>query len=161
MATSGLQEWKVDQPWLDAHCGLAEGPFFEKDTNSVRFVDIKKHRIHTASLSEGLSSLQTIQLDVPVTVTSNIAGVDPRDRILIGIQSGLAVLDRKTGSYEVLAHFSEPLNERLRANDGGSDPHGHFWVGTMTTFGMGPCQPEGMSQRGYTSPKVGTGNART
>lgn len=138
-----LQEWKVDTPWLEPQCGLGEGPFFEKESNSVRFVDIKRKRIHIAPLDNGPSSLETIQLDVAVTVTCNIAGVDPRDRILIGTKTGLAVLDRKTGSYEMLARFAEPPNERLRGNDGGSDPHGRFWLGCMTDFPFGDCQPEG------------------
>ena len=92
-------------------------------------------------LNEGTESIKTIQLDEVVGVTANIAGVDPSDRILIAIKSGLAILDRKTGSYEFIAKF--PKNERLRANDGGSDPHGRFWVGTMTDFPYGDCEPEG------------------
>jgi len=145
MAT--LQEWKVDEPWLETKCLLGEGPFFEKETNSVRFVDIKNKRIHIAPLREGLSAVQTIQLDVYATVTSNISGVDPRDRILIGTKTGLAVLDRKTGSYEMLAQFSEQPNERIRGNDGASDPHGRFWLGSMTDFPYGECKPEGSLYR--------------
>lgn len=136
-----FQQWNVEEPWLDIKCSLGEGPFFEKKNNIVRFLDIKEKRIHSVPLNEGVSSLKTIQLDEPVGVTSDIAGVDPSDRILIAIKSGLAVLDRKTGSYELFARF--PPNERLRANDGGSDPQGRFWVGTMTDFHLGDCQPEG------------------
>ena len=127
------------------HCGLGEGPFYEKETNSVRFVDIKKKRVHTVGLDAGFSSLKTVQLDVPVTVTSDIEGVDPRDRILIGVKYGVAVLDRKTGSLEMIAHFGDKQNERLRSNDGASDPHGKFWLGTMTDFSAGTFQAEGMS----------------
>lgn len=140
---ASLQEWRIEKPWLEPHCALGEGPFFEKDTQTVRFVDIKNKRIHTASLVEGPSSLQTIQLDVPVGVTSNIAGVDPRDRILIGIKSGLAILDRQAGTYEVLNTFSDSPNERVRANDGASDSLGRFWLGTMTDFPYGEAQAEG------------------
>lgn len=138
-----LQEWKVDTPWLESKCALGEGPFFEKETNSVRFVDIINKRLHTASLDQGPSSLDTVQFDVGVTVTCNIAGVDPRDRILIGTKTGVAILDRKTGSYEMLTPFAETPNERLRGNDGGADPHGRFWLGSMTDFPFGNCQPEG------------------
>lgn len=139
----GFQEWKVDKPWLDIKCSLGEGPFFEKENKVVRFIDIKKKQVHSVPLDEGVSSLKTIQLDEVIGVTCNIAGVDPSDRILIAIKSGLAILDRKTGKYEVFSKF--PSNERLRANDGGSDPHGRFWVGTMTDFPYGDCQPEGTS----------------
>ena len=142
---SSLHEWKVTEPWLDTHCSLGEGPFFEQQTNSVRFVDIQQKRLHSASLNEGIASLKTIQLDVPVTVTANIEGVDPTERILIGMKSGLAVLDRKSGSYEVISRFAEPGNDRVRSNDGASDTQGRFWIGTMTDFGQGDFRPEGRS----------------
>jgi sugar lactone lactonase YvrE len=138
-----MQHWTVDEPWLDLHCALSEGPFYEKETNSVRFVDIKKKHVHTVSLDQGISSLKTIQLDICPTVTADIEGVDPRERILLGVKYGLAVLDRARGTYEMLAQFNDDDNERLRSNDGAADPRGHFWVGTMTDFGHGEFQPEG------------------
>lgn len=142
---SSLKEWEVTKPWLDAHCSLGEGPFFEKESNSVRFVDIQQKRLHSVPLNGDMASLQTTQLDVPVTVTANIDGVDPTERILIGVKSGLAILDRKTGSYEVINQFTEQQNDRLRSNDGASDAQGRFWIGTMTDFGQGDFRPEGTS----------------
>jgi sugar lactone lactonase YvrE len=138
-----LQEWKVEKPWLETHCALGEGPFFEEETNTIRFVDIKKKRVHTASITEGPSSLTTVQLDVCPTVTSDIENVDPREKILLGIKYGIAVLDRKTESYEIIKQFNEPNNERLRSNDGAADPNGRFWLGTMTDFGVGAFEAEG------------------
>lgn len=143
-----MQHWTVRLPWLDLHCALAEGPFYEKETGTIRFVDIKKKHIHTVSLSQGITSLKTTQLDICPTVTADIEGVDPRERILLGVKYGLAILDRQTGTYEMLAPFNTPNNERLRSNDGAADPHGFFWVGNMTDFGHGEFQPEGkFSQR--------------
>ncbi|KAH8176325.1 SMP-30/Gluconolaconase/LRE-like region domain-containing protein [Sarocladium implicatum] len=144
---TSLQQWKVEKPWLETHCGLGEGPFYEEETNTIRFVDIKKKRVHFASVAEGQSSLTTTQLDVCPTVTSDIEGVDPRERILLGIKYGIAVLDRKTGKYEVVQYFEQPKNERIRANDGASDPNGRFWLGTMTDFGIGPFVAEGSLYR--------------
>lgn len=138
-----LEEWIVDEPWLEPHCALGEGPFYEKESNSVRFVDIIKKQLHSVSLTEGPSSLQTLQLDVAPTVTSDIEGIDPREKILLGIKGGIAVLDRKAGTYELLKSFSDPGNERVRSNDGAADPHGRFWLGTMTDFGLGDIKPEG------------------
>ena len=141
-STSDLQEWHVTKPYLHLHCALGEGPFYEATTNSLRFVDIKKHRIHWVNFDEGPESVTTVQLDVPVTVTSDIEGVNPRERILIGVKYGIAVLDRKTGKYEYVARFIEGDNERLRSNDGAADPHGRFWLGSMTGIGL-DLQPEG------------------
>ncbi|KAI1082300.1 SMP-30/Gluconolaconase/LRE-like region-domain-containing protein [Whalleya microplaca] len=140
-----LQQWHVTEPYLHLRCGLGEGPYYEAATNSLRFVDIKRQRIHVVNLDEGPGSVQTIQLDTPVTVTADIEGVDPRDRIVIGAKYGIAVLDRKTGTYEYVARFVGPDgqdNERLRSNDGAVDPHGRFWLGTMTDIGL-DLQAEG------------------
>jgi sugar lactone lactonase YvrE len=141
---SKMEEWKVTEPWLDAHCALGEGPYYEKSTNSLRFVDIKKKQVHCVLLAEGPSSLKTTQLDVPVTVTADIEGQDPQAKILLGLKYGIGVLDRESGKYEYVTKFSEESdNDRLRSNDGAADPHGRFWLGTMTDFGLGDFQPEG------------------
>jgi len=143
-----VQQWHVTEPYLDLHCLLGEGPYFERETNTLRFVDIKQKRIHTVALSEGPGSLRTIQLDVPVTVTADIEGHDPQDKILIGLKYGVAILDRKSGQYEYLTKFGDGEdNSRLRSNDGAADPHGRFWLGTMTDFGLGDFAPEGEKDR--------------
>ncbi|KAL2752864.1 hypothetical protein ACRALDRAFT_1077950 [Sodiomyces alcalophilus JCM 7366] len=138
-----LQQWTVEEPYLNLHCALGEGPYYEKQTNTLRFVDIINHRVHSVNLDEGPSSLKTLQLDVPVGVTADIAGVDPAEKILVGLKYGLAVLDRRTGTYEYINKVHEPQNERLRTNDGAVDPNGRFWLGTMTDFNLGDFKPEG------------------
>ena len=143
-----FQEWRVTEPYLDLHCQLGEGPYFEKATNSLRFVDIKNKEIHTVSLTEGPGSLKTLKLDVAPTVTANIEGLDSQDKILVGLKYGLALLDRKTGRYDYLTRFAADdaeakAAERTRSNDGAVDPHGRFWLGTMTDFGLGDFKPEG------------------
>ncbi|OTA95689.1 hypothetical protein M434DRAFT_393540 [Hypoxylon sp. CO27-5] len=140
-----LQQWSVTEPFLHLHCGLGEGPYYEAATHSLRFVDIKKKRVHIVDLNNPNpeSAVETIQLDTPVTVTADIEGVDPRDRIVIGAKYGIAALDRRTGKYEYIARFNADAdNERLRSNDGAVDPHGRFWLGTMTDIGL-DLQPEG------------------
>jgi sugar lactone lactonase YvrE len=145
-AQGTMEEWKIAEPWLDVHCSLGEGPYFEKGTNSLRFVDIKKKHVHTVSLDEGPASLQTIQLDVPVTVTADIEGIDPKQKILLGLKYGIGILDRTSGKYEYVTKFSSEKDDvRLRSNDGAADPHGRYWLGTMTDFGQGDFQPEGES----------------
>lgn len=150
-----FQVWEVKEPYLDSHCQLGEGPFYEAGTNTLRFVDIKAHRVHSVSLAEGPSSLSTIELDVPVTVTADVDGIDPADKILIGAKYGIALLDRKTGTYEYVARFGDSDNKRLRSNDGAADPNGRFWLGNMTDFGLGDFQPEGELSR---APFMGTSN---
>lgn len=150
---SDIQTWEVKEPYLKLHCKLGEGPYYERATNTLRFVDIIQKRLHTISLEQGKApedSLVTQQLDTPISVTADIAGVDPRDKILIGAKYGMAVLDRKAAhdqkdAYEYVAKFHKMKdNLRLRGNDGAVDPHGRFWLGTMTDFELGPFQSEGM-----------------
>lgn len=140
---SNFQRWTVGEPWLETRCLLGEGPFYEKASKTVRFVDIRRKQLLRASLADGPASLTKLQLDVCPTVTANIEGVDPADRILLGVKYGLAVLDVKKGTYELMQRFHDAPNERVRSNDGGVDARGRFWLGTMTDFGLGEFQPEG------------------
>ncbi|KAK8076549.1 hypothetical protein PG994_003821 [Apiospora phragmitis] len=148
--SSDIQTWEVKEPYLKLHCKLGEGPYYERATNTLRFVDIISKRLHTVDLAKGPDSLVTLQLDTPISVTADIAGVDPRDKILIGAKFGIAVLDRKKAAggskdaYEYVSKFHKMKdNFRLRGNDGAVDPHGRFWLGTMTDFELGPFQSEG------------------
>lgn len=150
-SSSDIQTWEVKEPYLKLHCKLGEGPYYERATNTLRFVDIISKRLHAVDLARGPDSLVTQQLDTPISVTADIAGVDPRDKILIGAKYGVAILDRKKASeskeaYEYVAKFHRMKdNLRLRGNDGAVDPHGRFWLGTMTDFELGPFQSEGES----------------
>ncbi|KAL2751901.1 hypothetical protein ACRALDRAFT_1078327 [Sodiomyces alcalophilus JCM 7366] len=145
MSNLKIQQWTADKPFVVIRCGLGEGPFYEPQTYSLRFVDIKEKRIHTVSLTNGPESLTTIQLDVPPSVTADVDGLDPTKTILVGLKHGIALLDRQTLTYQYVARFdatSELESERVRANDGAVDPHGRFWLGAMTDFGFGDPKPE-------------------
>jgi sugar lactone lactonase YvrE len=149
-----FKTWSVTEPYLDIKCELGEAPYFEPETNTLRFVDIKKRQLHTVDLTIGPKSLKTLQLDMPVGVTANIEGVDPQDRILAGGKSGIYILERQTGKYKLLKRFydSEENDERLRSNDGNVDPQGRFWIGTMNDFWVGTPQAEGeLIERSRTS----------
>ena len=150
---SPRQTWTVKEPYLNLHCLLGEGPYYEKATNSLRFVDIKAGKLHTVNLDEGPSSVESHTLDTTISVTADIEGVDPQEKLVIGAKYGLAVLDRKAlrenksdepkTNYKYIFEFHGTRNERLRSNDGAVDPHGRFWLGSLTTFGLGDFQPEG------------------
>jgi sugar lactone lactonase YvrE len=143
-ATSTTQHWEVTEPYLNLHCGLGEGPYYERASNSLRFVDIKKRRLHTVDLSQGPDSVTTVEIDGPVGVTADIEGADPQQKLLVAAKLGIAILDRTTGEYEYIAKYDGAADgERLRSNDGAVDPDGRFWVGTMTDFGLGPFKQEG------------------
>ncbi len=152
-AAAAIQEWTLTTPWAEPHCALGEGPFYEAETDSLRLVDIKKKQIlyfrgvsAPANKDTAAGRPEIVQLDVCPSVTADIDGVDPRERILVGVKHGLTTLDVRGGQgrWEMLVPFHEPRNERLRANDGYADPLGRFLLGSMTDFGLGPFQPEGV-----------------
>jgi sugar lactone lactonase YvrE len=145
--TPALQEWEVKEPYIKLHCQLGEGPYYEKAANTLRFVDIIAKRLHTVDLAKGPVSLTTLQLDTPIGVTADIEGIDPQEKILLGVKHGIAVLDRKTGAYEYVTKFFGKENPRIRGNDGAVDPLGRFWLGSMTDFGQGQVLPEGKALR--------------
>ncbi|KAM3499553.1 hypothetical protein MY10362_007193 [Beauveria mimosiformis] len=147
---AAIQQWTVAAPWAEPHCALGEGPFYEVETDSLRLVDIKKKQIlyfrgvnAPANKLTASAAPEVVQLNVCPTVTADLHGVDPRERILVGVKHGLATLDVARESYEMLVPFCKPPNERVRANDGCADPLGRFLLGSMTDFGLGPFQPEG------------------
>lgn len=135
-----MDSWTITTPWLTPRCALGEGPFYERASRTVRFVDIINKRFHTASIDDGPATLTTTQFDVAITATADLEGVDPAERILVGCKGGVAILDRKTGKLELISKFE---SERVRGNDGAADPHGRYWIGTMTDFPYGDVQNEG------------------
>lgn len=145
MASKDIQHWSTGAPWIDLHCALGEGPYYEPATDTLRFVDIIKKQLHTVSLSQGPDSLSTQTFLEAVAVTADIEGVDPRDKILVGVKQGIAVLDRQSGNYEYVSRYADAGkgSERIRSNDGAVDPHGRFWLGTMTDFPYGSATDEG------------------
>ncbi|OIW33480.1 hypothetical protein CONLIGDRAFT_179785 [Coniochaeta ligniaria NRRL 30616] len=147
MSSPATKHWSTGAPWIDLHCALGEGPYYEPATNTLRFVDIIKKQLHTVSLTQGPASLSTQTFGEAVTVTADIEGVDPQDKILVGAKQGIAVLDRKSGTYEYIRKFGDAgpgvASERVRSNDGAVDPHGRFWLGSMTDFPYGDFTDEG------------------
>jgi sugar lactone lactonase YvrE len=145
MSSPDIQHWSTGAPWIDLHCKLGEGPYYERATNTLRFVDIIKKQLHTVSLAAGPDSLSTQTFDEAIAVTADIEGVDPQEKILVGVKQGIAVLDRKSGKYEYISKYADAGagSERIRSNDGAVDPHGRFWLGSMTDFPYGNPTDEG------------------
>ena len=148
--SGSTESWKVTEPYLRLEGKLLEAPYHEVKQNKLRFVDIKKRKLHVIDLAAGPESLKTTDFDIPVGVTFDIEGVDNQDKILIGGKTGIALLDRKSGKYEYIKPFFEwaeneraEKEDRLRSNDGNIDSKGRLWIGIMNDFHVGPPQAEG------------------
>lgn len=147
-AIQKMEQWVVKEPYLNLHCKLGEGPYYEKETNQLRFVDIKGKRLHAVDLTQGPESLKTTQFDIPVGYTANIEGVNPSDKIIVGGKKGVYMFDRKSENLRLLKAFTDDVqNEkqsgRLRSNDGAVDPWGKLWFGSQTDFDYEPPKAEG------------------
>jgi hypothetical protein len=51
----------ISQPWLRLNCSLGEGPFWEDDTNTLRFLDVEKQKVHRVDLNVGPSSHKVVK----------------------------------------------------------------------------------------------------
>ncbi|KAI9713748.1 MAG: hypothetical protein M1812_006586 [Candelaria pacifica] len=130
-----VKKLTVTEPYLKLECGLGEAPYWERDTNHLRFVDIVKKEIHEIDLSKGPASHTVIaKLDTPVGVTADIEG--STKELIIGAKAGYALFNRETGEYKYIKQFWDGQDDsgkehRMRSNDGAVDSQGRFWVGTM------------------------------
>ncbi|MCJ1471750.1 hypothetical protein MMC13_000390 [Lambiella insularis] len=126
--TKKIQRWT---PYIPLECGLGEAPFYEA-TNHVRFVDIVKKKLHIVDISQGPSSLITLDLQDAVGITADIEGAEGEE-IIVGAKYGYATVNRKTGALSYLKKFFDDPEQakKMRSNDGAVDTSGRFWVGTM------------------------------
>ncbi|KAL8918241.1 MAG: hypothetical protein Q9208_007469 [Pyrenodesmia sp. 3 TL-2023] len=129
-----IQQWKVEEPYLHLHCGLGEAPYYDEDSNTLRFVDIVKEKFHTINLKEGPSSHQIHDLEAAVSTTARVEGTE--DKLIVGAKLGYAYFERSSGKLEYVKKVWDERDgpgkaERMRCNDGAVDAAGRYWVGTM------------------------------
>ncbi|KAI4106983.1 MAG: hypothetical protein L6R37_001876 [Teloschistes peruensis] len=130
-----LQRWKVTEPYLHLRCGLGEAPYYEERSNTLRFVDIVKEKLHTVNVKEGPSSHKIINLDTAIRCGIHSQGTD-EDLLIVGAKLGYAYYKQKSNKLEYVkkvwnASDGAGKEERMRCNDGAVDKAGRYWVGTM------------------------------
>ncbi|KAL1587537.1 hypothetical protein WHR41_03738 [Cladosporium halotolerans] len=140
-----VKKYTITEPWLTTSCGLGEAPFWEKSTNTLRFVDIINKKIFFVELEKGQSSLKEQQLEYSIGTTADIEGTD--EEFIFGGKLGYGIYTRKTGETRWIKKFwtdeerkedgggkpgvGRTLEERMRSNDGAVDAAGRYFVGTM------------------------------
>ena len=124
------------QPYLKLNCSLGEGPFWEEETNSVRFLDVEKCEFHRIDLNAGPSSHKVFKkLDISVGCTADIEGNDKE--FIFGGKYGFGVANKETGDYRWVKkvwsddEIKANKHEKFRGNDGAVDSQGRFWSGFM------------------------------
>lgn len=58
-----IETLTITAPYLPVACALGEGPFYEEDTDVLRFVDIIRKEVHSVSLAAGPASHKVVVLE--------------------------------------------------------------------------------------------------
>lgn len=108
----------------DAVYDLAEGVIWDAAAGRVRWVDIRRGRLHSARL-DGLSLTDIDVLELGQTAGAVAPAAD--GGLLVAAARGLATIS-PTGEVS----FGPELISRGRLNDGAVDPQGRFVVGSLS-----------------------------
>lgn len=111
---------------LDIPCQLGEGMMWSKRERCLYWVDILHKRIH----SYHLESKESACWDLPSYVSKIVPWPDGSGKFLVAMQRGLAVWTKETQDLTIVAEL-DSRDGQIRTNDGGIDPEGNFWFGTM------------------------------
>lgn len=128
--------YDVKEPYIEIRCSLGEGPYWEEETNTVRFLDVEKQEIHRVDINKGPSSHKLVKkLDISIGCTADIEGNDKE--FIFGGKYGYGVANKETGDYRWVKkvwsedEIKEKKHEKFRGNDGAVDSQGRFWAGFM------------------------------
>lgn len=152
-----MKTYTFTEPWLDTRCKLGEAPHWDREQNTLRFVDILAKEVHTVNLTAGPTSHRVHSLDVAIACTAEIEGRS--DSFIFGGKQGYGIFTKETGRYEWIKKFDwagvaneHEMPHRQRSNDGVVDARGRFLVGTMDDGEViSEPQPEGKPSLTYSS----------
>lgn len=109
-------------PFDTRPCELGEGPLWHPERRQFFWFDILGKRL----LSRDAQGPREWRFDR----MASAAGWVDADRLMIGTETGLALLDLSSGVLDPVAEI-EADNPATRSNDGRADRQGGFWIGTM------------------------------
>jgi len=110
---------------LDCKNTLGEGITYSAINNNLYWLDINnKSKLFKLNLSSNKSEL--FELPEIVTATS----VKSNDELILASNNGLNLFTISSKKFERVLNIEDQL-KLTRSNDGGSDAHGRFWLGTM------------------------------
>ena len=104
---------------------LGEGITYCSITNNLYWLDINnKSKLFKLNLSS--NKKEVFELPEIVTATS----VKSDDELILASNNGLNLFTISSKKFERVLNIEDQL-KLTRSNDGGSDAHGRFWLGTM------------------------------
>ncbi|WP_104382834.1 SMP-30/gluconolactonase/LRE family protein [Sphingobacterium sp. HMA12] len=117
---------KTAQILINRKCVLGEGILWNKHDQCLYWVDILQKRIY----SYHLESKESAFWELPGYVSKIVPLKDDPGKFLIAMQEGLAIWTKENHHLSILIQL-DTENGQIRTNDGGMDPEGNFWIGTM------------------------------
>lgn len=107
-------------PYDDRPCALGEGAFWHPLRGQFFWFDILAGRL--------LSRQGDEPREWRIGCMASAAGWVDRDRLMIGTEAGLALLDLRSGGLAPVAQIGDGTT---RSNDGRADRQGGFWISAM------------------------------
>ncbi|MBS1575887.1 MAG: SMP-30/gluconolactonase/LRE family protein [Bacteroidetes bacterium] len=104
---------------------LAEGPYWHEGRQSFFWVDIDGKKFHEYRWKSGETKQWLLDYR-PSLIAEPVYG----NYLLLGIEGGLTAFDLEKESLEWRADIEKEIPAN-RTNDGGCDPYGRLWIGTM------------------------------
>jgi len=109
---------------LDARTQLGESPVWDAGRQALYFVDIKGRVLHRFAPRTGDHDVWPVSEDIGCIARAVGGG------FVAGMRTGVWRLDERGRQIAKLADNPEDV-ATSRFNDGGVDPRGRFWVGTL------------------------------
>jgi len=103
---------------------LGESPFWHKDRESIFWVDVEEGILHEQKLSSESPTIWEVGKKIAVILSAK------GNEVLLGSQDGIGRFNLVTKEWtlEVPIYLDE---DSQRCNDGGFDPMGNVWIGSM------------------------------
>jgi len=120
-------------PFVNRKYCLGEGVIWDYRCNRLIWLDI----VHGKLYSMNPDKCEAIRVDLaqPVGTVVPLQGDINKDKVIVALLKGFAVVDLITGEFTDYLGNPESMSLNLRWNDGKCDPQGRLWVGSMHMFG--------------------------
>lgn len=109
-------------------CTLGEGALWHPTRKQFFWFDILERKLLSQEHDGTLREWSMGQM-------ASAAGWISDERLMVGTETGLVILDLRSGEIEELA-LIEADDARTRSNDGRADRQGGFWISTMAVAGQ-------------------------
>lgn len=103
---------------------LLEGPIWDAAEACLRFVDIKNNYLYRYTPETHESSKLPFKENVTFVANTDTTS------LLVTTRDAIWFVDAKTDQKEKFLQFDD-FGTTIRFNDGGIDPYGRLWIGTM------------------------------